>query len=137
MSEQPPRPPVEWFVDGIIDRRKLDSYLLSETHSEGLHKARLWWSVFGIGSRDADLLDTLIRQHLPQATPDEKEERRTGDSPARIVRRWELIIPRFRGPNGHEGAVLTAWALKPDATRPHLTTAYPLVSPLVGNGDRG
>jgi hypothetical protein len=127
MSERPPGPPVEWFLDGTIDRRKFDLYLLSETHREGRHKARLWRSVFGIGPEDADLLEALIRQHLPQAKPDEKEEPHIGTSPERLVRRWELIIPHFLGPNGHEGAVLTAWALTPDASHPHLTTAYPLV----------
>jgi|SRR5215210_293036 len=127
MSERPPGPPVEWFLDGTIDRCKLDSYLLSETHHLGHHKARLWQSVFGIGSEDADLLEALIRQHLPQAKPDEKEGLRIGTTPEQIVRRWELIIPHFRGPNGHEEAVLTAWALTPDASRPHLITAYPLV----------
>ena len=133
MSERPSGPPVEWFADGTIDRRKLDSYLLSETHPLGQHKARLWQSVFGIGPGDADLLDALIRQHLPQAKPDEKERRRINDSPEQIVRRWELKIPRFRGPNGREGAIITAWALTPGAPRPHLTTAYPLVQ----SGDEG
>ncbi len=127
MSERPLGPPIEWFVDGTIDRRKLDLYLLSETHPMGCHKARLWRSVFGIGLEEADLLDALIRQHLPQAKPDEKEARRVSDSPERLARRWELKIPRFRGPNGQEGPVLTAWALSSDAVRPHLTTAYPIV----------
>ncbi len=114
-------------MGGTIDRRKLDLYLLSETHPVGRHKARLWRSVFGIGPEDADLLDTLIRQHVPQAKPNEKEARRISDSPERFARRWELVIPSFRGPNGHEGAVLTAWALSPNAPHPHLTTAYPIV----------
>ncbi len=130
---RPPGPPVEWFAEGAIDPHKLDSYLLSEAHPVGRHKARLWRSVFGIGPDDADLLGALIRQHLPQARHDEKEARRIGDSPERLVRRWELVIPTFRGPNGREGPVLTAWALAPDAPRPHLTTAYPVV----GNDGEG
>jgi hypothetical protein len=35
------------------------------------------------------------------------------------------VIPRFRGPNGNEHPVLTAWALEPGADHPHLTTAFP------------
>jgi hypothetical protein len=35
-------PPLEWFVSGIIERRKLEEYPLSPTHSDGKNKLRLW-----------------------------------------------------------------------------------------------
>jgi hypothetical protein len=46
-----------------------------------------------------------------------------------VIRRWELVIPSFRGPNVNVGPVLTAWALDPDVgeASPHLVTASPLV----------
>ena len=131
MSEPPSSPPVEWFaLEGIIDReRKLDGYLLSPTHPDGRHKLRLWQSVFGIGVGDAELLERLIREQLEGAEPVEKEVKTPPEDPSEVIRRWELVIPSFRGPNGNVGPVLTAWALDPDVgeARPHLVTAFPLV----------
>lgn len=112
-------PPVEWFASGIIARAKLDGYLLSTSHPQGRHKARLWHSVFGLTRGDGYILEKLIREQVHQAKPIEKKPTK--------VRRWELVIPRFRGPNDREGPVLTAWALEPGKDRPHLTTAYPLL----------
>jgi hypothetical protein len=116
----------EWFVGGIIERRKLEEYLLSPTHSDGQNKLRLWRGVFGIGEGDAELLERLIREQLPQAGPREREPVTRGGDPPRTFRRWELVIPRFRGPNGNVSPVLTAWALDPARDVPHLTTALPV-----------
>jgi hypothetical protein len=110
----------EWFAGGTVDPRKLDDYLLSPTHPTGRHKARLWSSVFGISEGDGRLLEQLIREQLYQAEPVEREK-------TRATRRWELVMPRFRGPNGKEGPVRTAWALEVGKSRPHLTTAFPIV----------
>jgi len=120
----PPEPRSDWFASGTVDGGKLENYLLSPSHPRGKHKARLWYSVFGFGQGDGPVLERLIRAQVAQAEPVE----RTGGK----VRRWELVIPRFRGPNANVGPVLTAWALAPGKDRPHLTTAYPLV----GSGGR-
>jgi hypothetical protein len=112
-------PSVEWFASGKIDPGKLENYLLSPTHPEGRHKARLWQSVFGLELSDCGVLERLIREQLEQGIP----EKKTGS----VVRRWEIVIPRFRGPKGNEHPVKTAWALEPGADRPHLTTAFPEV----------
>lgn len=123
----PETPTAAWFAGGIIERRKLEDYLLSPKHPDGRNKLRLWRGVFGIAEGDAEVLERLIREHLSQAVPQEREPvTRGGDSP-RSFRRWELVIPRFRGPNGNVGPVLTAWALDPGRNLPHLTTARPLV----------
>lgn len=114
-------PSIEWFLKGNIERKKLNGYLLSPTHSQGKHKARLWSSVFGIQEEDGDLLERLIREHLDQAKPVE----RTAKGP---IRRWELVIPDFHGPSGNSGPVLTAWALEPGKKHPHLTTAFPILN---------
>lgn len=128
MSEQfPLSPPIEWFASGIIETRKLEEYVLSPTHPNGRNKLRLWRGAFGIGEGDARLLERLIREQLPQAKPEEREPVITSADPPKTVRRWTLVIPRFRGPNDNEGTVLTAWALVPEKAAPHLTTAYPLV----------
>jgi hypothetical protein len=125
------QPPVEWFAEGIIDReRKLSGYLLSPTHPDGKNKLRLWRSVFGIDEGDAELLERLIREQLDQATPEERPPKKVME-PDRTVRQWELLIPRFRGPNGNEEPVKTGWALDPSNDRPHLSTAYPVVGRMV------
>lgn len=124
------QPSVEWFAEGLIDReRKLNGYLLSPIHPDGRNKLRLWRSVFGIGEGDSDLLEHLIREQLEEAVPEEKEGKTPHKGPPEVIRKWELVIPRFRGPNGNVGPVLTAWALDPDVgkARPHLVTAFPLV----------
>ncbi|CAA9451628.1 MAG: hypothetical protein AVDCRST_MAG14-1005 [uncultured Rubrobacteraceae bacterium] len=122
----PESPTAEWFAGGIIEGRKLEEYLLSPTHPVGKHKLRLWRSLFGVREGDGKLLERLIREQLIQAEPRERRSKVVGH-PRRVVREWEIIIPRFRGPNGNEGPVLTAWALDPLNDRPHLSTAYPLV----------
>lgn len=121
----PPSPPVEWFADGIIERLKLEGYLLSPTHPFGRHKLRLWRSIFGLHEGDGELLERLLREQLVQATPTEGRSK-VVNNPRRVVREWELIIPRFRGPNGNEGSVLTAWAFDRPNGRPHFSTAYPI-----------
>ena len=118
-------PDAEWFAGGIIERRKLETYLLSPTHPDGKNKLRLWRGTFGIEEGDAELLERLIREHLPQAMPQEREPAISREDPPKTFRRWELVIPRFRGPNGNVAPVLTAWALDPDRSLPHLTTARP------------
>lgn len=130
MSESPGQPPVEWFAEGIIDReRKLSGYLLSSTHPEGKNKLRLWRSVFGIDEGDAELLERLIREQLEQAEPKEQASKPPPEGSSEVIRKWELVIPRFRGPNDNTGPVLTAWALDPDVGQasPHLVTAFPLL----------
>lgn len=122
----PASPSVEWFAGGIIEKSKLEGYLLSPTHPVGRHKLRLWRSVFGIHEGDGELLERLIREQLVQATPKERSLKTAG-SPRRIVREWELVLPHFRGPNGNEGPVVTGWAFDPLNRRPHLSTAYPIV----------
>ena len=129
MSAQVPEfPTAEWFASGIIEKRKLEEYLLSPTHSNGRNKLRLWWGVFGIGEGDAELLERLLREQLPQAEPDERPPKVVRE-PERVIRQWQLLIPRFRGPNGNGGPVKTGWAFDPASpageARPHLTNAYP------------
>lgn len=108
--------------------RKRKDYLLSPTHQDGRNKLRLWRSDFAIEGGDADLLDRLLREQLPQAQPEERPPKVVRE-PERLIRQWQLLIPNFRGPNGNEGPVKIGWALDAslpqNAARPHLTNAYP------------
>lgn len=122
----PSEPPlVEWFASGTMDPRKFDGYLLSPTHPDGKEKLRLWRSVFSIGEGDGRLLERLIREQLSQAEPVERLTKAAKEDPSSLYREWTLMIPRFRGPNGNENPVITAWALVPGRNRPHFTNAYP------------
>ena len=118
-------PPPSWFASGVIDRRKLDDYLLCLTHPNGKHKLRLWNSVFGIGVGDGELLEHLIRQQVASGEVTER--------PPRIdTRRFGVMIPDFEGPAGvmNRGPVLTAWASDHGDFRtlkPRLVTAFPIV----------
>ena len=80
------------------------------THPDGRNKLRLWRGVFGIGEGDAELLERLLREQLPQAEPDERPPNAVR-GPKRVIRQWQLLIPRFRGPNDNEGPVKTGWAV--------------------------
>jgi hypothetical protein len=129
-SPGPTQPPVEWFAEGIIDReRKLSGYLLSSTHPEGKNKLRLLRSVFGLDEGDAELLERLIREQLEQAEPKEQASKTLPEGSSEVIRKWELMIPRFRGPNDNTGPVLTARALDPEIGQasPHLVTPFPLL----------
>lgn len=103
----PGEPGIEWFLSGEMDRRKFDEYLLSPTHPDGRNKLALWRRTFGIVETDGELLQRLIREHLPQATITEQQVKAAREDASRVFRRWELLIPRFTGPNGNTAPVLT------------------------------
>ena len=46
----------------IIDRRKIADYCLSVAHEDGQHKARLFATVLGLTTKDADRLIDALRQ---------------------------------------------------------------------------
>lgn len=89
----------------------------------------MWERAFGIGEGDRELLERLIREQLPQATVVERETWRNPEDPSRMVRRFRLEIPRFRGPNGNVANVRTNWALEPGGDIPFLTSAFPKRAP--------
>ncbi len=124
LRQVPGSPFAYWVSEEMRSKfAKLPSF-----ESEG-REIRVWRSVFGIGEGDAELLERLIREQLVQAQPKEQEGKTPPEGLPEVIRRWELVIPSFRGPNGNVGPVLTAWALAPDVGEgnPHLVTAFPLV----------
>ena len=117
-------PGIEWFRSGTFDPNKFDPYLFNPDHPADQGKAEGWREVFDIGRGDGLLLQGLIRKQLDQATIVEQKPTVFGGEPHQVARRWELLIPEFRGPNGNVAPVLTAWALEPPNTKPHFVTAY-------------
>jgi hypothetical protein len=51
----------------IIERRKLESYLLDPAHKDGRHKARVFRSVLGIGAGDWPYLQDAILAGVREA----------------------------------------------------------------------
>lgn len=118
-------PAIEWFRSGIFERENFDGFLLSPTHPVGKHKFRWLSSTFGFDEGDGELMEHLIREQLDQAERvHEKEPKPDAENPHIVYRRWEIIVPRFRGPNGNVEPILTTWALVPRQDRPHFTSAY-------------
>jgi len=87
--------------------------LLSPTHPVGKNKFRWLSSTFGFEEGDGALFEHLIREQLPRAGEiREKDPKPDKANPRIVYRRWEIIILRFRGPNGNTQSLLTAWALE-------------------------
>jgi hypothetical protein len=49
-----------------------------------------------------------------EAEPKEQASKIPPEGSSEVIRKWELVIPRFRGPNHNTGPVLTGWALDPN-----------------------
>lgn len=124
-GEGPEEPNIEWFKSGTFERSKFDQFLLSPTHPKGKHKSRWLSSTYGFKQGDGELMERLIREQLDQAEEiREKDPVLDADDPSLAYRLWEIVIPRFRGPNGNVQPILTAWALDPRRDKPHFTNAY-------------
>lgn len=116
--DDPGGPNAEWFREGRVDPRKFESYLFDPNHVANRGKAEGWRRIFGLGPGDAATAERLIKEQLDQGTPQERAR-------AAGTRMFELVIPRFEGPNGNVAQVVTVWGLDPEEERPHLVTAYP------------
>lgn len=66
-----------------------------------MHKFKLWRSVFGYGEGDGDLLRNALLERVGDSRFEEKDSDRGG------VRRFEIVIEDFTGPNGNTGSVVT------------------------------
>jgi hypothetical protein len=99
----------------IIERRKLESYLLDPAHKEGRHKARVFLSVLGIGAADWRYLREAILAGVREAPVSAIASTPYGS-------RCTIVVP-IQGLNGQRHDVLTAWLVAGDGP-PRLVTAY-------------
>lgn len=125
--DEPGGPNHEWFRRATMADAKFDNFLFDPDHPQNRGKAQGLRRVLGLGRGDGELFKRLIREQLDQARIVERDRRVIGT--ADVLRQWQLLIPRFRGPNGNVAPLVTAWALDPANERPHFVTAY-----LVGTG---
>ena len=126
--DDPRGPNHEWFRRAIIDPAKFERFLFVPEHPQNRGKAEGWRRVFGLGPGDAALVARLIRGQLERAPIEEVEPQDVIEHPGMRVRRWRLVIPDFRGPNGNVAPLVTTWALHPARKTPHMTTAFPRTS---------
>lgn len=101
----------------VVDIRKLRDYCLNSNHDEGKHKARLFSSILGITSSDAEdlrqvLLEIVKSQVAKPGRRDEFGQRYTID----FRLEWQGINANIR----------SGWIIEHGSNIPKLTTCYPL-----------
>ena len=101
----------------VVDIAKLTEYCLNTEHPRGRHKARVFASVLGFGTREAELLRRALLEAAidGQATPGEGD-----DYGQRYVVDFELSGPRGRA------TVRSNWIVLTDEDYPRLTSCYVL-----------
>ena len=103
----------------IVDIRKLRDYCLNPQHNKGKNKARLFASLLGMSSNDAEelrdaLLEAVRKQDAQLAEKDAYGQRYTLDF--RLT--WQ----------DKQATIRSGWIIETDADIPKLTTAFPLIN---------
>ena len=102
-----------------IDIRKLRDYCLNPQHHRGKHKARLFASLLGMNSDDAEelrnaLLEVIKTQEVQLGEKDAYGQRYTLD----FTLNWR----------NKRATIRSAWIIETDSDIPKLTTAFPLIN---------
>jgi hypothetical protein len=103
--------------DAFISEDKLIGYLLSETHSVGRFKARLFNAV-GYDSTDAQMLQQALIDIA-------REEEVTETNPTPYGTMY-VIDGTLHTPSGTALHMRTVWIIDTGESRPRLVTAYPI-----------
>ena len=103
----------------VVDIRKLRDYCLNPQHDKGKHKARLFTSLLGMDSDDAEelrniLLETVKTQDAQLGETDAYGQRYTLD----FMLNWQ----------GKQARIRSAWIVETGSDIPKLTTAFPLTN---------
>ena len=103
----------------VVDIRKLRDYCLNPQHNRGKHKARLFTSLLGMGSDDAEeLRDTLLEVVKEQ-------DAQLGETDAYGQRYTLDFTLNWRGKRAR---IRSAWIIETGSGIPKLTTAFPLTN---------
>jgi hypothetical protein len=102
--------------EAIIDREKLESYLLSTTHLVGRFKARFFRALGFASERWTELEAALRSDHLTQ---DAAVGESGPDGTSYTIRAM------LRGPAGGSAFVVSVWFVRRNESRPRFVTAYP------------
>lgn len=100
-----------------VDIEKLRDYCLSESHSRGKHKARVFETVLGLTANDVyELRDAILSAvQTEEAAAGERDE---------YGQRYIVDFPMKR--QGHEAIVRSAWIIRRGEDVPRLTSCYVL-----------
>ena len=101
----------------VVDVRKLRDYCLNSTHDEGKQKARLFESMIGMTTSDAEelrriLLEVIKTHEVQLGRRDDYGQRYTLD----FVLEW----------GGRNATIRSGWIIEHGSDTPRLTTCYPL-----------
>jgi len=99
----------------VVDREKLEGYLLNPQHEVGRHKARVFASALGIRRRDWQYLGDQLRAAVVDAPVGSIRETSWGGL-------YEVVVA-VDGLNGQTRKVMTVWLVAGDEP-PRLVTAY-------------
>lgn len=102
-----------------IPKRKLTDYLLSVTHREGRHKARIFRRL-GYSSANWESLASALREHIERYDVAKVE-------PSRFGTRYVVEGPIESLSEGN-ATIRKVWFIHRDGIVPQLVTAYPLES---------
>ena len=103
--------------NAVVDIRKLRDYCLNPDHDDGKHKARLFLSILGMTSDDAEVL----RQVLLEVVKTQEAKLGQKDEFGQRYRLDFLLEWQNRG-----AIVRSGWIVENDSDIPRLTTCYPL-----------
>ncbi len=101
----------------VVDIRKLREYCLNPQHHRGKHKARLFTSLLGMNSNDAEelrnaILEAVRKQDAQLAEKDAYGQRYTLD----FTLNWR----------DKQATIRSAWIIETNTDIPKFTTAFPL-----------
>lgn len=102
--------------NAVVDIRKLRNYCLSQSHDEGKHKARLFYTIFGMTADDAEelrqiLLEVVIDHEAVPGRSDNFGQRYSID----FTLHWK----------NKSAIVRSGWIIEHGSNVPRLTTCYP------------
>ena len=103
--------------NAVVDIRKLRDYCLNTESVRGQHKARLFSSMLGVTSNDAEELREVLLEVVKSCPAEPGESNEYGD---RYVLDFMLTW------KGKTALVRSGWIVEPGSNIPRLTTCYPL-----------
>ena len=103
------------WEQAVVDRRKLQEYLLSATHSVGRFKAR-YFSALGYESEQWEVLEADLRKTLDS----EAAEPTDSEFGTKFTIRGNIV-----GPSGRKATIKTVWIILNNEEILRFVTTYP------------
>ena len=104
----------------VVDIRKLRDYCLNPQHHKGKHKARLFASLLGMNSDDAEELRNALLEAI------KKQDAQLIREKDAYGQRYTLDFPLIW--QDKQATIRSAWIIEIDSDIPKLTTAFPLIN---------